>query len=295
MTDIAFLVLAHRSPDGLARLVERLQPHQVFVHVDAKSDQAAFRVVTNRIGVVPVEPMSVNWAGFSMVAATMRLVEAALLYSRASHFVLLTGACYPVRPMAELERLLATEQRQFINYHRITASTPHWQPLISRRWYQDPIPALPPWADAGIRAVARKAGKVPALRRPLPTRFQPVFGSQLWALTRECLEYVARVYHQDHELRRFYARCWAPDEHYVHTVIANSPFADERHLVPYFGHVTARQSPLHLIHPSWDATFRSAEEFDLVARSGKYFIRKVWPEQSALLDRIDAELLGVAV
>ena len=99
---IAFLILAHGDAPHLERLCHALQPHPVFLHVDAKANLPSERLAALP-GVTFVKPsVKVHWGDFSMIEATLALIETARSAGRFDRFVLLSGACYPVKPISEL-------------------------------------------------------------------------------------------------------------------------------------------------------------------------------------------------
>src|SRR5262249_52889019 len=104
---ISYLVLAHEDPAQLGLLVRRLAAStvRIHVHVDAERDIAPFRHATMDVPNVHFcEPrVRVNWAAFSVVEATLRLIEAALDdCDRCGRLVLLSGADYPIATREEI-------------------------------------------------------------------------------------------------------------------------------------------------------------------------------------------------
>jgi hypothetical protein len=97
-------LLVHADPQQAKRLLRRLAPvGRCMVHVDAKSDVAAFHIDDPRVGYVS-DRVDVRWGAISQVEATLKLMRTALAQCKASqvsHFVLLSGNCYPLRPVEE--------------------------------------------------------------------------------------------------------------------------------------------------------------------------------------------------
>ncbi|WP_219729745.1 beta-1,6-N-acetylglucosaminyltransferase [Sphingomonas sp. NBWT7] len=290
---IAFLVIAHQDPAHVQRLVERLQPHRVFIHLDAKvplddrwkSIQATF-----------VEPrFPVYWAGYTQIEATLSLMRAALasgeIYRK---LVLLSGSCYPIRPIAELERLFAADSGQnYITYIDVRQSD-HHQTLVSHRYCRD---AILPWRLTSRFKPALLAEKV--LRKvheltigQLPFRWTlpqtPYHGSQWWALAPEAATYAVRAIDGDPALVAKYRASFAADEQIFQTVIGNSPFAaSATGEIPFTGRGTWKTANLHLIHQSLSKWY-TIDDLDEVLASGRFFVRKVNSAHStALLDALD--------
>jgi hypothetical protein len=295
---IAFLILAHDNPAQLARLIDRLRPHPVFLHIDAKSESAAFRACLERSHVTPTDRMAVNWGGFSMVDATMTLLRRALAEPATRHAVLLSGSCYPIRPIAELAAALA-DAGDAVRYLPISSGTPHLLKAVRQRWFFD----LQQHRGGTVaRRAAQYGSKLLLPRRSgPPDGLVPHFGSQWWGLSRACAELVLSEYDNNAALVAYYRRVLAPDEHFVQTIVANSEFADPRHLISYRGAETFAETALHHIRITAGKGRRQGPKpalldpatcLDAMRRSRKFFARKLDPR--APLDLVDRELLGAA-
>jgi len=176
----------------------------------------------------------------------------------------------------------------------------HLRRMIEQRWFFD-------WDGKRFGRTARRAVHVagrallPA-RRP-PDGVVPHYGSQFWALNRSCARHVLQAYRTNTALVSFFRRTLAPDEMFVHTVVANSTFAESKHLIPYEGLRTYENSALHVIksHPSNAVDRRRGltpgmltehVDVDALRDSKKFFVRKVGGAAAA--ERIDCDLLGYA-
>jgi hypothetical protein len=302
---IAFLVLAHSDAPLLLRLCERLRDHAVFVHVDAKSRDFPTDQFAALSNVTLIHPrLDVHWADFSMVETTLALLRAALNQNeRFSKYVLISGACYPVKPISRLAALFNSDDD--LNYIRLTAispSTTHLWNLVSRRWRMAPLLSDSLLArHASLRPLEKKAravlNKLSSFR---PRDFQkdvglPIyFGSSWWAFSEPCARYIVDFVRDHPKFFRAFRATYATDELLYHTLIAQSPFAAQTLGVQADqGERTNQETPLHLIHPSEKRVFGSSNaDFELARSTDKYFIRKISSTASnGLLDRIDRELL----
>lgn len=293
---IAFLILAHTDPEHVRRLALSLQPHDVFVHVDAKTD------LDNEWNDIPATLVShrtaVYWAGFSQVEATLTLLDSALksgtTYDR---IVLLSGADYPIKPMQELTKLFdASPRLNFIKYVSMDGAG-HLPTLIDRTYFRD---GILPWQlvkrFAFLRSVERALRKLLELAaRPVPrkrlTRWKPMHGSAYWAITHECAIHLSSVADSKEgtKLKRYYRRTFASDEQFFHTIIGNSRFSSESTgLIPYLGRGTYRAANLHIVDPSLSRWFAESDINEIRA-SKMYFVRKVsTARSSSLIDILDS-------
>lgn len=290
---LAFLIIAHQDPLHVHRLVDRLQPHRVYIHLDAKTKLDG---VWRSIDAEFVEPrFPIYWAGYSQIEATLSLTRAALASGETYvKLVLLSGSCYPIKPVGALARLFANDGgRNYITYVDARNSD-HLQSQISHRFRRD---AILPWRLTSrfkpaliAEKILRKAHQLTIGRLPhrwnLPLR--PYHGSQWWALTPEAVTYAVRTIDGDPSLVAKYRASFAADEHLIQTVIGNSPFASSATgEIPFTGRGTWKTANLHLIHPSLSKWY-GIDDLDEVLASGRFFVRKVNSAHSTpLLDALD--------
>lgn len=288
---VAYLILTHADPEHLWRLIGALGDRaDVYVHVDAKSDLAQFQTRTSPNVMFLADRVDVRWAGFSMVRAILALIETAMAKGESySHLVLLSGADYPIKPAHEIEAFLfANKDHEFIKYIDVRESPDHYMKQIEVKHFRDPILAGGGFPDR----VARKVANSLKMSNKWDGKWIPYFGSNWWALTPACCEKVLETAKKVPfiEMNR---RTFAPDEKFFHTIVGNSEFAAKSDgLQEFLGVGTCNLANLHIVDPSLAKWF-TEEDFEQVASSDKFFVRKVRTGTSTdLLDRIDKELLG---
>jgi hypothetical protein len=208
----------------------------------------------------------------------------------AGHLVLLSGADYPIRPIEELRAVLAANaDAELLNLAALDRSTDRYQRKLRRRWWFD----LPWPRHRALRRLVRGTlhHTVGHLPRALPEG--PVWlGSQWWALTGACSRYVVESREDHRDLERFHRHAFAPDELHIQTVVGNSRFGARAGRKDLAAESIAVLANLHVLHYSLHKWF-DERDFDRVANSRLFFVRKVSTERSGrLLDLIDARLLG---
>jgi hypothetical protein len=286
-----FLLLVHADPPQAKRLLRHLAPvGRCFVHVDAKADVSAFQFADPRVAFVK-QRIDVRWGAISQVEATLRLMRTALAtcdLSQVSHFVLLSGSCYPLRPMEEFRTYL--QRHAGTNFIKLMplASTRKLHERVRHFWFYEDLP-VDGRKFTGVRllrGLLQLAGKLG--RRSFPLFPAWYFGSQWWALTPEATSYLVD-HPQQEAVMRFLRFSKAPDEIYFHTLLANSPL---QHTVePVSGSGVWDAANLHLIDPSLSRWFQAADYEEVVA-SGRWFVRKVGSDISRdLCDRLDSRLV----
>ena len=282
-----FLLLVHADPQQVQRLLRRLVPHgRCFVHVDAKSELSGFRIDDPRV-VYLDDRVDVHWGAISQVDATLRLMRTALDgcdVPQVSHFVLLSGNCYPVRPVEEFGAF--SRAHAATNFIRLMplASTRKLHQRVRHFWYYEDLPVDGRKFSTVrfMRGFMQLIGKLGRRSFPLFPRWH--FGSQWWALTPQAVRYLVSHPHEA-SVKRFLRFSKAPDEIYFHTLLANSPL---QHTVePVDGSGVWDAANLHLIDPSLSRWYQ-ASDYEEVVASGKWFVRKVGSSMSGdLCDRLD--------
>lgn len=292
MKKIAYLILAHIDPTHLRRLVERLSFNSyIFVHIDQKADIRAFDVEAYPAHAMFLkERINVRWAGYSMVEATLSLIREAMASDRDfSHLVLLSGVDYPLCSAESLCRFFnGHAEHEFIKYIDMRNSLDVYMPQIQRKHFRDYV--LLHNSKAGIFSgkVLMKLAASLRLKNLWNHTIIPYYGSSWWALTPQCCQYILNYVSSNPGFVEMNRQTFAPDEHFYHTLVGNSPFAAHSDgLQPFQGRGTWRLANLHLIHPSLAKTYTETD-YEEITASGKLFVRKVTTLQSTpLLNRLD--------
>lgn len=301
-----FVVVAHDHPTQLARLVDRLTPFPVIIHISARVDQRPFERAVGHLPNAAFLPLAqrvrVNWAGLSFVHALQHLLRAALARTDPDdHIVVLSGTDYPLAPVEEFAQYLVDAPfRQHIRYFDVGLSDAHHRRFVDRRHYRD-VSVFPTAARGSTPAKLNEAtrrGLSQAMRwyppQPCPTGMRPMHGSTWCALTAGCVRDVLE--RSTPALDRWMARTFCPDEMYLHTLVQASPHAASTpHGGPiaYPGRGASALANFHLIDDSLNKFF-TINDLPAIEASTKWFVRKVAPPGSdALLDHLDAGRLGV--
>ncbi|WP_375690158.1 beta-1,6-N-acetylglucosaminyltransferase [Pseudooceanicola sp. LIPI14-2-Ac024] len=216
---IAYLILAHAQPEMLARLVARLHgpDTSIFVHVDAKTRD--FRPDVPGDVVFVEDRVSVNWAGFSSIRATYRLLEAAER-SGADRFVLLSGADYPLVTQDAVRERLAPDMEYIMVGHRLDPEGNGQFDRRANQFYLCDVRSLNP--RDGLPVLRDVAGKV---RRFMPRRrfdMQVYYGPVWWTLTRDGVAHLMKVRREHPEWIEAFKYTMAPDEMVFQTLLKAS-------------------------------------------------------------------------
>ncbi|WP_432520358.1 beta-1,6-N-acetylglucosaminyltransferase [Kineococcus sp. SYSU DK006] len=221
---VTYLVLAHHKPQQLASLLHLLlaEGDRAVVHVDAAADEAPFRRAAADLG--PSVAFTgtrhrVRWGGFGMVAATLSALRQAVRSLPADHYVLLSGADLPIKPIAALHRELAAGQVRM-----------NCWPMPDERRGK-PMSRLERWYVAPRHRDSRVAARLNRLLERLPRRdvaaalgpARPHAGSQWWTMPHGCAEQVLDFVDRSPRFVRFFHHVRVPDEMFFQTVVKALP------------------------------------------------------------------------
>lgn len=302
---VAYLILAHSDPGQLRRLLKRLESDQAsfYVHVDDKADIEAFRRATEDIEAVHFceRRCNVMWAAFSVVEATLRLLEAALVgeSGELTRFVLLSGADYVIASNQRILRFFERHpQREFLRGFDLREAGDTQLRRMRRRHLRQFAPRY----SLLRMPLSAIEGGMRLFPRHLPSDIVFVCGSQWWALTRDCAKYCLDFTWSNPDFVKLFKSSFAPDEMFFHTLVHNSPNASKADpLEPFVDDVIRSgslrfYSNLHYL-PGADAWIRTSDEANAALNGppGKLFARKFSSSGSVqamdIIDQtIDAEI-----
>ena len=300
MTKIAYLLMAHRDPQQIKRLVDSLADSgDFFIHIDKKVDITPFNNLLASYSSVHFinKRIRVNWAGWSMTAVYLELLDAAFNNpNRYDRFVLLTGQDYPIMTNnAILNEFENHKNTEYVMAYKISTSTlPTDKNKVLKRWFfENPFDnnfLRRCWASAMYHIFTQHFPRKTILIPLNGVWVEPYFGQMLSAFTRTGAELLLKTYHYDIEYNKVMKHVHASVEEYWQTIIFNSELrkntiqnGEEHEVWKHFGF-----APLHY-HTYYDKCSEFDEnDYQKIINSGYMFFRKVVPGKSdKLMDMID--------
>lgn len=294
----AFLISAHTDPCQLKRLISRLPRRAVFVvHVDAKSDLQAFTSIIRDDRVFFVsQRTNVMWGSIGVVEAQMSMIRQALLLHQrepVNYFLALSGLDYPLWSNSRMTSFFSDcGDEEFI----VTLSMEHQgefaqlyrehRPFNYRYW---------PYGSLGskFRVALRKIIYGMGIRKDIHFKAKGKDyvihkGSMNWAITPALAAYALDFWDNNPEYRHYFHDSFAPDETFIQTLTAYSPFASKA--IRKEGLFKSQQdiTPLHYIDYTDGTKIFTEADFQLLIDSDKMFCRKaVTGKSDKLMDLID--------
>ncbi|MCC8358521.1 beta-1,6-N-acetylglucosaminyltransferase [Salinimicrobium sediminilitoris] len=308
--DLNYIILAHKNPIQLGRLILRLQHPgcRFYVHIDRNVEISPFLkelADQHQIFFLKEEQrQSCIWGDIGIVTATINAMRQVVEEERSGYCILLSGQDYPLRPNKEIQDFLENENgTSFIS----TFSLPHpnWKNGFDRieKYKIDKTPKRKHFLQlssifdkdfysletAGKLNFLRKSGRAQLIplvlkKRRFPSYLKPYGGGQWWALpmlkVKEILNFIDE--HPDYLVYHKYTLI--PDEIFFHSIMAtlDGPVAPSLTYVNW----DRKNTPLPVTFEKEDL-----EELKL-ASVEKLFARKFdITIDTTILDLLDQELL----
>ena len=299
-----YLILAHKNPLQLSRMIERLDDSasKFFIHLDAKTPIEPFAACLEGGHIRFIEPRErCVWGDFSIVRATIHLMEAAS--EEQGLFILMSGQDYPIQSQGYINDFL--ERNKEFDFIEIEPLEEKWKPKMVKdklehyhilhseeRGHSN---CYAPFAHCSVfqklRTLThllkgRLSRKNFKLLCSLPKRVAPFerqyAGSQFWAFSERTF-YAVLHYIREHKatLEEYYKYTSSPDEIYFHSVLMD--------LVAKDSTIKLKEQITYVNYFRKNNVFVT-EDFDkLTSAKGKLFARKFDTEVDIeILNKLDS-------
>ncbi|MCU0908371.1 MAG: beta-1,6-N-acetylglucosaminyltransferase [Rhodobacteraceae bacterium] len=284
MAKIAFLILCHRDPEGVAAQAACLAAAGdcVTIHLDAGAGRDAERRLRAALAGNPAVALAprvrCGWGDWSLVAATLSAIRTALhAFPDATHLYLMSGDCWPIKPAHHVHARLDAEDRDWIE--SVDFHTSGWirtglvrERLIYRHPFNERHQKRLFYASLDLQ---QRLG----LARALPRDLTVMIGSQWWCLRRTTVEAILTFLTRRRDVVRFFRLTWIPDEIFFQTLV--------RHLIPATGIVSRPPTFLMFTDYGMPVNFHT-DQADFLLGQDAFLARKISPEAPGLRARLGA-------
>lgn len=288
----AYLIMAHKSPNQLYRLVDRLNDglSHFFIHIDKKVEISQFDSLKSfGSNLMFIDRFDGRWGRYGttlpLLAGLKTIRQSKFSFDR---IILLSGQDYPIKSNSAINEFFEKSPYSvFISFFPIP-DLKKWPGKDRGGLYRvDKYYFGEKWYEL-LRSKTINILSIPMafLRRKIPKKMAPYAGSAWINLDMYALEYILDFHEKNPEYLKFHRNSFVADEVFIHMLVGNS--RDERLLARMensekrFIIWESPQSP----HPK---TLRTAD-FNSIKLSEDLFARK-FDEDSDILDMIDEELL----
>lgn len=201
-----------------------------FVHIDLKTINETKlheikKLIKTRNYRLIKNPKLITWGRFSIIEATMILINNALSFTKVQfdYLSLHSGEDLPLKTNQYIANYLASNYgRQFVEHFEISSNS-HWKgngglDRLEYFWFLEEVG----W-DKSKQLV--KVQKITSTKKSLPNKIEKLYGgSQWWTITANCAKYVMNTLIHDLTMLNYFKFSFIPDETLFQTIILNSPY-----------------------------------------------------------------------
>lgn len=284
-----YLILAHKNPLQLSRMIERLDDgaSKFFIHLDAKTPIEPFAACLEGAHIRFIDKRErCVWGDFSIVQATIRLMEAAS--NEQGVFILMSGQDYPIQSKAYINDFL--ERNKDFDFIEIEPLEEKWKPkMVKDKLEHYHILHSEERGNSNCYAPFRHCSVFQKLRTlmhllkgrlsvknfkllcSLPKRIAPFerqyAGSQFWAFSERTF-YAVLNYIREHKaaLEEYYKYTSSSDEIYFHSVLMD--------LVAKDSTIKLKEQITYVNYFRKNNVFVTEDFEKLTSAKGKLFARK---------------------
>lgn len=284
---LGFLILAHRYPAQLVRLIEALllvDESKIYIHVDQKNT-AEFQSIINQFKsnarvVFIEETYKVYWGSYNQILATLALIKAAVKSNSEHYFMLLSGQDFLIKKPSELVNFFKINQGSEYMVH-FKLPDVQWQDGGLNRLgnYHLNFPKHP-WLTNKINAAIGKLQTAIKFKRR--SYFQQYGGSNWFNLSIEALTYIVNYVNQHPVYLKTFKYSLTADEIFIQSILINSEFKSK--IVPQDLRYTNWSTG-----PEYPKILRETDFEELIHAQSKFFARKFdATKDSIILDKLKA-------
>jgi hypothetical protein len=293
---IAYIILAHKNPVQLGRLVKALTYKNTafLIHIDKKTDIVPFKKELAGLtdaDIRLVKKEDGRWGGSGIVVGTIHALKE-VAAAKFDYAILLSGLDYPLQSSVEIYNyFLRRRGLSFMEYFPVDEKLPkYWQERLSLYHFSMFGKSFSyPSSSRSIQRMSMDAAL--SLIFPLPRKFSlPITyygGSQWWCLEKEAVQYVVDFVEQQPQYLKFHKYTKLIDEIFFQTILLNAPNEALRKSI-----VNDNLKFIEWSRPKPRPAVFTREDLGLLKNSGKLFARKFdMYRDSEILDMLDKEIL----
>lgn len=297
---LAFLILAHKNPNQLIELLQRLDSSSslFFIHIDSKVDISPFKKLTEDFNnVFWTKRENGRWGDIGIVKASLNcLISATEHSSDISHYILLSGQDYPLKNINKIIAFFKENKNtsfiehnpfpiQKLNYSGYDRIRAYSLNFYGKRQTAVPLSWNPKFNLKGrILNYFLLLLHLPKGKRKHPKGIRPFYGSQWWVLSNETARSVIEFINTRPDMLAFYKHSLLPDEIFFQSIlgsIQNQLPANQKVLNENLHYIDWE---LEESHPK----ILKPDDFKKLISSDKFFARKFeLPESNELIQKLN--------
>lgn len=222
---LAHLILAHKDPVMLERLVKRLQHMQadIFIQLDTKTDITTFKYIAENVNTYFITNRGdIGYCNYSTITATLKaMAEILSLRNDYSHINLISGQDYPLKPIEIIQNhFFANAGKSFMHSAAIgEGGWPDGENRFKKYNFGD-------WKIPG-KYIFQTIANALLPNRKLPEGLTPYGRSQWMTITPVAAQYVIDYIQNNPKAEKYFKYVFAVDEVFFQTILVNSPLKDQ--------------------------------------------------------------------
>lgn len=233
----AYLILAHRYPNQLLRLIDRLdaEGNTFLIHLDKRMDPTSFdliqRETKGKSNIFFIRRFTCYWAGYGIIQATCEGIKEVFRRKIVfDYLTLLSGQDYPIKPKSFIRNYQKeNEGLSFVNHYPFpfeewNADNGGWDRV--EKWFiiRNNIFAFPKanqFKNKLSNAIWNRTFARLPIKRKFPNGLQPYGGAQFWSLHYKHAKILCDYIIKNPQYVSFFRYVFVPDEILVQTLVGN--------------------------------------------------------------------------
>ena len=227
----AVLILAHKNIDQVIELASRLSTDfEIYIHLDKKAtitvDQSR-KIKTITKGYI--SKYDVKWGSYSIVKATIDLMEMALNNKQNTYFHLISGQDWPLMSPAKIYEYFEHTNQIYMNYWPAVSMRKTGEPEIWWTKYYFNYDSINRRTTFGkvyhrLLLLIQTILRVNKLNK-YGLKEEYIYAGQEWVdVPRDALEFAITYYEQHPNLEKIFSTSFCSDEMWLQTILCNSEF-----------------------------------------------------------------------
>lgn len=230
---IAYLILAHKQIDQMNKLISALDDgnSDFFIHIDSKVAEFSEIQKPNVIYLKNEERKDIRWGSYEMVLATLNLIKRCLNNPvNYEYVILLSGQDFPIKSNTYIQNFLSNGKESnyicfFSDINTNVDKINKRNALVYPLWLQRENIFSRILKRFYISFSGGYAYTFPFFKKKNPLSFNLYYGSQWWALRRECLIWMMEYLDSNPQFTSFFETSLIPDESFFQTLFMLSPYS----------------------------------------------------------------------
>lgn len=261
---IAHLILAHKNPEQLKRLLKAIDHPQcdVYIHLDLKADENLFNhlaidghvyFIRNRV--------NVKWACYSLVQAQLNGMEEIYATGKYAYINVMSAQDFPIESPDNIYQFFVDHSGlEFMSTIQFADDVEWWTESL----YRVESYHFQNWNIPGKYRLQSFVNQV-LPKRKYPLNHTLVGRSQWFSITTGCARYILDFLKEHPAVVRYFKYVWGADEFIFSTIVFNSAFQTKtRGSLMYTDWSERKPNPKVL----------TTKDFETITHSGKFFARK---------------------